>query len=97
MSDPTAPPINPVAYIRTIVPVLVGSLIAWLISNVPVVADSIRNIEAVFGQGWRDLAVTAATALIIAGYYWLARQIGRRFPGAEKFLLGSSATPVYVK
>ena len=95
MSNPILPTINPVAYIRTIVPVLWGSAISFLLANFTWAAAAIAYVDTTFGTTWRDLAVALATAAVIALYYWGARGIGRRWPAAEKWLLGSSATPVY--
>jgi hypothetical protein len=95
MSTPILPTIDPVAYIRTYVPVAIGSLITWLVTLFPWVGDVIHYVSANYGSGWRDLLVAAATAAVIALYYWGARKIGARWPAAEKWLLGSSATPVY--
>jgi hypothetical protein len=96
MSTPILPTINPVAYIRTFVPVAVGSLLAWAVSLFPAVDSAIHYVNVTFGTSWRDLAVSVATATVIGAYYWAARQVGRKWPAAEKWLLGSSATPLYV-
>jgi hypothetical protein len=95
MSDPILPTINPVAYIRTYVPVAIGSLITFLLAQFSWLNDAIAYVNSTYGTGWRDLLVAAATAAVIALYYWGARQVGKRWPAAEKWLLGSSATPVY--
>lgn len=97
MSDPFATPIRDraIAYIRTYVPIAVGAILSWLIANVAPVADFIATIDRTFGQGWRTALVLAASATVTALYYWGARQIGKRFPKAEKWLLGSSAVPTY--
>lgn len=95
MSDPTLPTFDPIAYIRTYVPVLVGSILAYLIAHITFVAAAVAFVDKQFGQSWRDLLVAAATAAVIALYYYAARQVGKRWPGAEKWLLGSSAVPTY--
>lgn len=97
MSTPILPTIDPIAYIRTYVPVLWGSLLAFLIGRFPAVGDVLAWIDLNFGSGWRGLAITLATAGVIAAYYWVARQIGRRWPAAEKWLIGSSSQPIYVE
>ena len=97
MTDtPILPTIDPAAYWRTIVPVLYGSALAKLAAVVPLIASALAFIDANFGTGWRDISAMLATAAVIGGYYWLARKIGRRWPAAEKWLLGRSAIPVYV-
>jgi hypothetical protein len=97
MSDPTLPKVDPIGYIRTYVPLGVGLLLGFIITRVPVVADAIVWLDATLPAGfdWRSALDAIAIALVTAGYYWVARQIGRRWPDAEKFLLGSSATPTY--
>lgn len=95
MTDPIAPTFDPIAYIRTFVPVAVGSLIAWLIGTFTWAASAIAYVNATYGTGWRDLLAAAATATVIALYYWGARKVGKRWPGVEKWLLGSSAVPQY--
>jgi hypothetical protein len=97
MTTPILPTIDPLAYLRTYVPVIWGSLLAFVAGKVPFVADGFALVDAQLGAGWRDLAAALATAAVIAGYYYAARQIGRRFPAAEKWLVGSSARPVYVE
>lgn len=95
MSIPILPVIDPVAYIRTVIPVLIGSFIAWLLATFTAASAAIAYVDVTFGAGWRELLVAAATATVIALYYYGARRIGLRWPLAEKWLLGSSATPVY--
>lgn len=95
-NTPILPRIDPVAYIRTIVPVLYGLGIAKLIALIPAVQSVIDFLNAQIGPIWEQVIIGLATAAITFAYYWLARQIGRRWPSAEKWLLGSSAKPVYV-
>lgn len=97
MSDPTLPKIDPNAYIRTYVPLLVGMALGWLITHVPAVADGISWLDANLPDGfdWRTAMNAVAIAGVTAAYYWIARQLGRRWPAVEKWLLGSSATPIY--
>lgn len=72
-----------VSLIRTNVPVLVGSLLGWLISQgVTVPADA-------------EVPLTAGiVALTIAVYYAAARWLEQRWP-AFGYLLGSRAEPAY--
>jgi hypothetical protein len=95
MSSPILPTIDPVAYFRTYVPVAIGSLITFLLAQFTWLNTAITYVDSTYGNGWRDLLIAAATAAVIALYYWGARKIGARWPKAEKWLLGSSATPVY--
>lgn len=92
---PILPTIDPLSYLRTAVPALWGSLLAFLAAQVPFVAAIFVAIDAQFGEGWRQLSGFIAAAAVIFAYYWVARQIGRRWPAAEKWLIGSSAQPIY--
>lgn len=89
-----------VATIRTGVPALVGLILATLIARIPAVADVIAYIDTELTTltGGVPVAVLlnlAATAAVIAAYYWVARKLGDRWPWVETWLLGSSLTPVY--
>lgn len=83
------------ALIRTLVPALYGVGITWLIGRFPAVQDVLAWLSATVGVDVSALISLALTALVIAGYYWLARTLGARFPALEKWLLGRSAIPVY--
>ena len=96
-NKPILPTIDPLAYLRTAVPVWWGSLLAFLAAQIPAVANLFAFIDAQAGAGWREIVGFVATAAVIFGYYWVARQIGRRWPAAEKWLIGSSARPIYVE
>lgn len=100
MSDPFPPPIDPRSYIRTYVPLAIGAVLGWLITQFTAVANAIAwadvQLPVLFaGSDWRELLNAAAIATVTALYYWGARKIGRRWPAAEKWLLGSSAVPQY--
>lgn len=88
-----------IAVIRTGVPALVGSLLAFVIAHVPFVASAIAWTDAqLSGYGLPGVVLVLQAlivALIVAGYYWLARRVGARWPAVEKWLLGRSATPLY--
>ena len=72
-----------VSLIRTNVPVLVGTLIGWLIS---------LGVEVPEGS---ETPLTAGlVALSIAGYYFAARWLEKRWP-AFGYLLGTKAEPTY--
>ena len=90
-----------IGLIRTGVPALIGSAIAWLIAQIPAVNDIIVSIDAVlagaeFGVTVLGVLQVLSVALVITGYYWLARTLGARFPRLEKWLLGRSVIPTYV-
>ena len=78
--------------IRTFVPILVGPIIAFLVQTFPAVAEF---LDANAGD-WRTLILGAVS--VAAGYGWwaLARFLGKRWPLAEKLMLGSSKQPVYI-
>lgn len=95
-STPIIPKIDAVAYLRTAVPAAWGSLLALLAAQIPAIAGLFALVDTQFGESWRKITEALATAAVIFGYYWLARQIGRRWPAAEKWLIGSSSQPVYV-
>lgn len=90
-----------IALIRTYVPALVGALLAFVIAHVPAVAQWIATADSLLAAfGYVGVSVTVLlqavlVALVIGLYYWLARKIGSKWPGAEKWLLGHSATPSY--
>ena len=100
MSDPSLPTIDPRSYIRTYVPLIVGAILGWAITQFTAIANAISWLDAQLpvlfpGTDWRDLLNAAAIAAVTALYYWGARQLGKRFPKLEKWLLGSSAVPNY--
>ena len=88
------------ATIRTAVPGAVGYLLAQLIAAIPAVQDFIVTADEVLAVSAPGVSVvfllnSAAVGLVVAAYYWVARELGRRFPALERWLLGSSATPTY--
>ena len=97
MSDPILSTFNPIAYIRTYVPVAVGSILGWLLATFTWLADALQAIASYMPPDVdiRGLLNAIAIAGVIALYYWIARKIGKRYPQIEKWLLGSAATPVY--
>ena len=90
-------PIDPRAYIRTYVPVVVGAIVGWLLATYTWLNDWLTAAATILpaGTNWRDLLNAAAIATVTALYYWGARQLGKRWPKIEKWMLGSSATPNY--
>lgn len=85
-----------VAVIRTAVPVLVGSLIAWLTSLIPAVADVLAwidtNLGGVLGAPAVELLTLGAVAVVITAYYALVRWLSPQWPWLER-LLGSPKAP----
>lgn len=74
-----------VSFIRTYVPIVVGSLISWL-------ATRGLEIDPQTGNG----LVVFLTGLLIAAYYGIVRLIERKFPQAG-VLLGSTKKPEYTE
>lgn len=90
-----------IATIRTAVPAAIGYLLAQLVAATPGVAGWIVTIDevlAVSAPGFTVVVIVnaAAVGLAVGAYYWAARELGRRFPVLEKWLLGRSATPSYI-
>lgn len=90
-----------IATIRTAVPGALGWLLAQLVALIPAVADVLAYVDGVLaatgiGATAAKLLEAAAIAGAIAAYYWVARKLGARFPVLERWLLGRSATPLYV-
>lgn len=89
-----------IATIRTAIPGAIGWLIAWLIARIPVVADVIAWIDGVLATSAPGYTVVVllnlvAVGLTIAVYYRAVRWSGQRWPGIERWLLGSAMQPVY--
>lgn len=89
-----------VATIKTGVPALIGIALANLIAAVPAVADVITFIDTHLSEITDGVPVAtilkwAATAGVIAGYYWVAAWLGDKYPPIRKWLLGSSLVPIY--
>jgi len=83
------------ALIRTLVPALYGVAITFLVGRFPAVQDALTWLSHTLGTDASAAIQLTLTALIIAGYYWIARKLGARFPVLEKWLLGSSLVPTY--
>lgn len=94
-----------IATIRTAVPAAIGWFLAQLIARIPVAADIIVTVDGLLAQAMPGipgltvsaLLTAAAIGAVSAAYYWLARELGRRWPIVERFLLGSSQQPIYAK
>lgn len=83
------------ALIRTLVPALYGAAITWLVGRIPAVGDVFHWLTTQLGTDVSAAISLALTALVIAGYYWVARKLGTKIPALEKWLLGSSLVPTY--
>lgn len=83
------------ALIRTLVPALYGVFLSWLVGRVPTVQDALAWLSETLGTDVSTAIALALTALVIAGYYWVARKLGARWPALERWLLGSSLVPTY--
>ena len=84
-----------VSYLRTIVPVLWGSIVATILRVVS------PHLPGDAGQALADflaseLALSLVTAAGIAGWYWVWRRLERRIPDwLVRLVLGSARTPGY--
>lgn len=74
-----------ISYIRTYVPVAIGSLLSFVVTRYGIVVD--EEISTALA--------TLLTAVLIAVYYFLARQAEKRWPQVGKLLLGSAKQPEY--
>lgn len=78
------------AWLRTVVPAAWGSLIVWLVAQVPDLPESVVT--------WltSEATVTVVVALAIGLWYWLWRKIEGRIPDwLIRIVLGSSKSPTY--
>jgi hypothetical protein len=77
--------------LRTVVPALWGSVIAWLIGVAPLLAPLEAHL-----LGVADIILPIITALIIGGWYALWRWLEPRLPDwVTRAVLGSAKTPTY--
>jgi hypothetical protein len=72
------------SYVRTYAPIVAGTIIAWLTSNG---IETDENFSTNL-----TLALSLAFSML---YYLVARLVGKKYPVVERFMLGSSKTPVY--
>ena len=78
--------------LRTLIPALWGSLIAWLIGVLPILAPLEADL-----RGLADILLPVITAVIIGAWYALWRWLEPNLPDwLTAAVLGSSKTPVYV-
>lgn len=77
--------------LRTVVPALWGSVIAWLIGVLPILAPLQSDL-----LGLADIVLPIITAVIIGAWYSLWRWLEPRLPAWLTIaVLGSAKTPVY--
>ena len=90
MTTPTSPISDrAVSYLRTVVPVLWGSLVAWLLTVVVLPAEVTDLLSS-------DLAITAVTAVAVGAWYVAWRWAEPRIPDwLTRIVLGSAQTPTY--
>ena len=84
-----------VYYLRTIVPVLWGSIVATILRVIsPHLPGDVGQALADFLES--ELALSLVTAAGIAGWYWVWRRLERRIPDwLVRLVLGSARTPGY--
>lgn len=79
------------ALLRTIVPALWGSLIAWLIGALPILAPLESDL-----LGLANVLLPIITAVIIGAWYAFWRWLEPRLPDwLTRAVLGSAKTPNY--
>jgi hypothetical protein len=77
--------------LRTLVPALWGSVIAWLIGVLPILAPMEADLA-----GLADVALPVITAVIIGAWYAFWRWLEPRLPDwLTRAVLGSAKTPTY--
>jgi peptidoglycan hydrolase-like protein with peptidoglycan-binding domain len=87
-----------VGKIRTLVPLVLGPVLAWLVFQFPAVAQFLDANAA----GWKDIIFGGVSAALGFGYWQLARWLGRQkrfgwnWSLVERVMLGSSVQPVYL-
>jgi|AntRauTorcE11897_2_1112592.scaffolds.fasta_scaffold42863_2 hypothetical protein len=82
------------ALLRTAVPALWGAFVAWLLSLAAYPEFLSPITEALASDG----AQVAVVAAVIAAWYEVARLLEPRIPAwATRILLGSSASPTYLR
>lgn len=77
--------------LRTLVPAIWGSLIAWLIGVLPILAPLEADLT-----GLADILLPIITAVIIGAWYAFWRWLEPRLPDwLTRAVLGSAKTPSY--
>jgi len=86
---------NP-AHIRTLVPAFYGSFLAFYAAHNWVGFDRfLVNANTHLPHVLQGYVNPGSTAAIIFVYYVAARKLGAKYPGLEKYLLGSAKIPSY--
>lgn len=80
------------ARIRTFVPIAMGPVLAFAASRIPAVFDFLATIS----PDWKIYLYSGLSAALGYGWWALAKLLGKRWPIAERIMLGSSKTPVYI-
>jgi hypothetical protein len=79
-----------VARLRTVVPALWGSALAWILVNATWLPEPLVD----FLQ--EDVVTVLFTSLVILGWYWLWQRLEPRLPAwLTRILMGSNQTPSY--
>lgn len=80
-----------ISILRTVVPVLWGNFIFWLLALMPIL-EPLREQLLAYG----DLAVPVVGAVIVGAWYALWRKLEPNLPDwLTRILLGSAKSPVY--
>lgn len=77
------------SHIRTYVPALVGSALAYLLKHDSFLAANIATLNKSY-PGWRLAVEAGITGATISIYYTAARWLGKKNPRLEKVLLGAA-------
>lgn len=78
------------SYLRTFVPALWGTFVAWLLLQLPGIPEPV----VMFLQS--DAPVALFTGLVILAWYWVARKLEVFLPPwLTRIILGSNLTPEY--
>lgn len=78
-----------VAYLRTTVPALWGTLVAWLLARYVLPAEVVDLLTS-------DVLVVAVTSLVVLAWYALWRWLEPHVPDwLTRLALGSAKTPIY--
>lgn len=85
-----------VRMIRSTVPVIWASLLAWLIARLPAVQSFLDWVSAQLGIDVGEAIGLALAAAVIIAFTWLAGKVQERWPAIGRWLLGSSLLPFYI-
>jgi len=83
-----------VSYLRTLIPIVWGSVVTWLASTAPSVTDFLENLNINLTS---ETTVGIVTAAAIALWYVVWRAIEPKIPNwLTALVLGSSKQPAYI-